>query len=83
MKARLGKAEGLTATAEAAAHGTSGGRSVGEPHKLARILFAMMTRRTPDDENQAFKQTPATLSRRILNLQKQAAKLGFQLSPAL
>jgi len=44
MKARLGKAEGLTATA----------------HKLARILFAMITRRAPYDEDQAFKQTPAT-----------------------
>lgn len=39
----------------------------------------MITRRTPYDEEQAFKQTPATLSRRILHLQKQAAKLGFQL----
>lgn len=67
MKARLGKAEGLTATA----------------HKLARILFALITRRTAYDENEAFKQTPATLSRRLFHLQKQAAKLGFQLSPAL
>jgi len=43
----------------------------------------MITRRTAYDENEAFKQTPATLSRRIFHLQKQAAKLGFQLSPAL
>jgi len=66
MKARLGKAEGITATA----------------HKLARILYAVITRRVPYHEDEAFKQTPASKNRRLLNLHKQAAKLGFQLTPA-
>ena len=66
MKARLGKAEGLTATA----------------HKLARILYAVITRRVAYNEAEAFKQTPATPARRISNLQKQAAKFGLQLLPA-
>ena len=65
MKARLGKAEGITATA----------------HKLARILYAVITRRVPYHEDEAFKQTPASKNRRLLNLHKQAAKLGFQLTP--
>ena len=67
MKARLGKAEGLTATA----------------HKLARILYAIITRRVPYNEEEAFKQTPASQARRIHHLQKQATKLGFQLVPTL
>ena len=66
MKARLGKAEGITATA----------------HKLARILYAVITRRVAYNEDDAFKQTPATQSRRLYNLKKQATKLGFQLVPA-
>ena len=66
MKARLGKAEGLTATA----------------HKIARILYAVITRRVPHNEDQAFQQTPATQARRLHHLQKQAAKLGLQLIPA-
>ena len=48
-------------------------------HKLARILHAVITRRVAYNEVQAFKQTPATQSRRLYNLKKQAAKLGFQL----
>ena len=67
MKARLGKAEGITATA----------------HKLARILYAVITRRVPYNEDQAFKQTPATQARRLHHLQKQAPKLGLQLIPAI
>ncbi len=66
MKARLGKAEGITAVA----------------HKLARILFALITRRVPYDENEAFKQTPATQKRRMNNLQKQASQMGLRLVPA-
>jgi len=53
MKARLGKAKGLTATA----------------HKLARILYAVITRRVAYNEAEAFKQTPTTPARRISNLQ--------------
>jgi transposase len=66
MKARLGKAEGITATA----------------HKLARICWAMITTRRPYDEAEAFKQTPSSKARRIHNLLKQATKLGLQLVPA-
>ena len=57
MKARLGKAEGLTATA----------------HKLARILYAVITRRVAYNEAESFKQTPATQARRISNLQNKPA----------
>jgi len=66
MKARLGKAKGLTATA----------------YQLARILYAVITRRVAYNEAEAFKQTPTTPARRISNLQKQAAKFGLQLLPA-
>jgi transposase len=65
MKGRLGKAEGITATA----------------HKLARILYAMITTRRPYDEKIAFALTPAKLERRLRHLHSQAAKLGFQLIP--
>ena len=66
MKARLDKAEGLPATA----------------HQLARILYAVITRRVAYNEAEAFKQTPTTQASRISNLQKQAAKFGLQLLPA-
>jgi len=66
MKARLGKAEGITATA----------------HKLARILYAVITTRKVYDETQAFQQSVASKNRHLRNLQKQAAKLGFTLLPA-
>ncbi len=51
-------------------------------HNLARILYAVITRRVPYNEDEAFKQTPATQTRRLINLQKQAARLGLQLIPA-
>jgi transposase len=66
MKARLGKAEGITATA----------------HKLARILYGMITTRMPYNETEAFKQTPSSKARRLQNLQKQASKFGLQLVAA-
>jgi transposase len=65
MKARLGKAEAITATA----------------HKLARILYAMIQTRTPYNEELAFKDTPKTQERRFQNLTAQAQKLGFTLVP--
>ncbi len=49
---------------------------------LARILYAVITRRVASNEEEAFKQTPATQARRLHHLQKQAAKLGLQLIPA-
>ena len=63
MKAQLCAPEAITATA----------------HQLARILYAIITRRVADNEVEAFKQTPATPARRISNLQKQATKFGLQL----
>jgi transposase len=65
LKSRLGKAEGLTAAA----------------HKVARIIYGMIERQTRYDENEAFKTTPETLTRRRKNLEKQAATLGFHLVP--
>lgn len=66
IKARLGKAEGITATA----------------HKIARILYGMIASGKAYDENEAFKLTPSSKARRILNLQKQAQAFGLQLVPA-
>jgi transposase len=66
MKGRLGKAEGITATA----------------HKLARIVYAMLTTKQNYDEAKAFALTPAKKARRIQQLLAQAAALGLQLAPA-
>jgi transposase len=63
MKARLGKAEGITAAA----------------HKLARIIYAMIRSRQSYDEKTACHSSPQTLQRRLKNLQATAAKLGFTL----
>ena len=66
MKARLGKAEGLTATA----------------HKLARVVYGMIKEQKSYDEKEAFKPSPQAAARRFKALQKQAASLGFTLAPA-
>lgn len=66
IKARLGKAEGITAAA----------------HKLARILYTMIKTQQPYNEAEAFKITPQTAARRRRNLERQAAALGFQLVAA-
>ena len=66
MKARLGKPEGLVATA----------------HKLARILYGMIASRQAYDESEAFKATPSSQAKRLKNLQKQAQSLGYQLIAA-
>lgn len=66
MKARLGKAEGLTATA----------------HKLARVVYGMIKEQKRYDEKEAFKPSPQAAARRLKALQKQAASLGFTLAPA-
>ena len=65
-KARLGKAEGIVATA----------------HKLARILYGMIASRQAYDESEAFKATPSSQAKRLQNLQKQAQCLGYQLVAA-
>ena len=66
FKGRLGKAEGITAGA----------------HKLARILWAMITTGLPYDPAKAFKTTAASTARRIKHLHNQAQALGFKLTPA-
>jgi len=66
MKGRLGKAEGIVAVA----------------HKLARIVYAMITTGQAYDEKEAFKVTPSAMAKRLQNLQKQAAALGLQLVAA-
>lgn len=66
MKARLGKAEGITATA----------------HKLARILYTMITTGQPYDETKAFAPTAQAKDHHLARLTKQAKKLGLQLVPA-
>jgi transposase len=66
MKARLGKAEGITAVA----------------HKLARLIFALITTRKPYNEAIAFAPSPQSVERKIRNLQNQAQRLGLQLVTA-
>jgi len=65
MKARLGKAEGVTATA----------------HKLARILYAMIATRTPYRADEARRLPAKAKANRVRNIKKQAAALGFKLTP--
>ena len=66
MKARLGKAEGLTAAA----------------HKLIRIIYGMIQSQQSYNEQEAFKITPQSLARRTKNLEKQAASMGYTLTKA-
>ena len=66
MKARLGKAEGITATA----------------HKLARVMYGMIQAQQSYDEKAAFKPNPQATQRRLKALQKQAAALGLTLASA-
>jgi len=63
MKGRLGKAEGITATA----------------HKLARIIFAMIVHRQPYDEAKAFRLSTGSRLTRLKRLQNEARTLGMQL----
>ena len=63
MKGRLGKAEGITATA----------------HKIARIIYAMITNQQPYNEETAFKISPKNRERQLLKIEKQAAQLGFKI----
>jgi transposase len=65
MKGRLGKAEGITATA----------------HKLARILYTLIANAATYDESQAFPVKPATRQKQLRQLQSLAKKLGLQVLP--
>ena len=66
MKARLGNAEGITATA----------------HKVARIIYALITQEKTYDEETVKKMPERTRNRRIYNLHRQAEKLGLKLVPS-
>jgi len=66
FKGRLGKAEGITAGA----------------HKLARIIYSMLTTKQDYDEAKAFTLTPAKKARRVQQLLVQAARFGYDLVPA-
>ena len=66
MKARLGKAEGITAVA----------------HKLARLIYAVIEKQEPYDPRKAFQTTARTKSRRLKSLTKAAASLNLRLVPA-
>ena len=63
MKARLGNAEGITATA----------------HKVARIVFTLITTREAYDDTKAVRAGPGMKALQIRNLSKRARKLGLQL----
>ena len=65
MKGRLGKAEGITATA----------------HKLARVVYAMIANGRSYDEAEAFRTNPGVEQKRLKTLKALAGKLGFQLVP--
>jgi len=66
MKGRLGKAEGITATA----------------HKIARILYTMITTGVAYDEQTVAQTSPTALARKITNLKKRAQSLGYQVIAA-
>jgi transposase len=65
MRARLGAPEAITATA----------------HKLARIYYAIVKHRRPYDETKIAGTPEAQALKRRQRLEKQAAKLGFTLTP--
>jgi transposase len=64
FKGKLGKAEGITATA----------------HKLSRVIYGMIKSQRSYDESEAFKITPQKLERRRRRLHEEATKLGFTLT---
>ncbi len=65
MKGRLGKAEGITATA----------------HKLARILYGVIVNQKPYCETEAFRLTTSSQKNRLKRLHNEAAAIGMQLVP--
>ncbi len=57
MKGRLGKAEGITASA----------------HKRARVAYGMIKNRQPYDEQKAFRPTASSRAKRLKRMQEEAA----------
>jgi transposase len=66
MQARLGKAEGITATA----------------HKLARIYYHLVTTKETYDPTRLAHQTEARRKRQFKHLQTRAQALGYTLTPS-
>ena len=67
LKRKLGKPEAVTATA----------------HKLARIVFHLLTTRQEYDESVFIKHEKEAAARAETRLRKQAERLGFQIIPAI
>jgi len=65
MQAKLGKAEGITATA----------------HKLARIIYTMLKHRTEYQYLGADQYEEQVRERAVKNLKRKAQQLGFDLVP--
>lgn len=63
MRAKLGAAEGLVATA----------------HKIARVLFAVLKSRRPYDPSLYLSQQAANIDRRVSKLRSTARNMGFDL----
>ena len=63
MMPRPGKAEGITAT----------------PHKLCRLLYALIEKREEYSEKTTFAASEKTLANRLRNIKKQGPKFGMQL----
>jgi len=55
--------------------------NVAAAHKLARIIFQLLTTRQPYDESMFARQETLFRKRTELKLKKQAKSLGFQLVP--
>jgi transposase len=67
LKRKLGKPEAVTATA----------------HKLARIVFHLLTTKEEYNESVFIKHEKEAAARAEARLRKQAVKLGFQIIPAV
>jgi hypothetical protein len=63
---KLGKPQAITATA----------------HKLARIIFHLLSTKEPYNESVFHRYEEASLKRAEFRLRRQAAQLGFQIVPA-
>jgi len=66
MKGKLGKAEGITAVA----------------HKIARLVYAMITNQKPYDSKQAFKENNFNKQKKLKVMKKLAEELHYEVSPA-
>lgn len=65
MKGRLGKVEGITATA----------------HKIARLIYALIESKEPYDEAKAFAPNEKSTTKKIKLMKKLAESLNYQVLP--